>query len=54
MYLMRHLLQSVEIVKNENDFGVMCDNCGNIFAFDEPDMPLRKVVEWWNNHYGQD
>jgi transcription elongation factor Elf1 len=45
---------SVEIVKNENAVGVMCGNCGNFFAFDEPSMPLSEVVEWWNNHYGQD
>jgi transcription elongation factor Elf1 len=45
---------SVEIVKNENAVGVMCDNCGNFFAFENPKTPLSEVVKWWNKHYSQD
>jgi transcription elongation factor Elf1 len=40
----------VEIIKNENAIGVMCQTCGNFFAFENPRTPLKEVVEWWNNH----
>jgi uncharacterized Zn finger protein len=44
----------VEIVRNENAVGVMCNGCGNFFTFENHKTPLKEVVEWWNNHYGQD
>lgn len=45
---------NVEIVKNENAVGAMCNDCGNIFSFENPRTPLKEIVEWWNKHYGQD